>query len=258
MKKVFLIYNSEEVDINNFSINKYIDLIKSYNLDCFLLNEKNYNKQKEKPVCVINRTNNYTIAKYFEDQGIRVFNNSFVSRVCNNKLKTYRYIGNSAKHLKIYNKKSFTYPYVAKDPTSKGGKDVFLINNEIDENKYYKLNMFKQQFLPNACDIRTYVIGKEIILSIERIPIGFFKANYKINHNAIVYSLSNEEREMIEKIIKKFNFDYVGIDILKSNSGEFYFSEIEDSVGARAVYDLTNIDIIKKYVEYIINEISYK
>lgn len=61
---------------------------------------------------------------------------------------------------------------------------------------------------------------------------------------------------MIESIIRKFNFDYVGVDILKSNSGEFFFSEIEDSVGARAVYDLTDIDIIRKYVEYILKEIS--
>lgn len=256
-KRIFLIYNRNEVEINNFSINKYIDCFKNYNLECILLDETNYNTQTEIPICVINRTNNYKIAIFFEGLGIRVFNNSKVSNICNNKLETYKYLGNSIRHLNIYdNDSNCPFPYIVKDPSSKGGKDVFLINDEVDVTRYLKPNMFKQQFLPNACDIRTYVIGNEIILSIKRIPNdSSFRANYKINHNAIVYSLTDDERDMVECIIEKFNFDYVGVDILKSSSGEFFFNEIEDSVGARAVYDLTNIDIIGKYVDYIFKEI---
>ena len=254
--KVFLIYNEYEIQINNFSINKYIEVFKENNFDCILLTEQNFKQRNEIPICVINRTNNYKIAEYFESKGVRVFNNSFVSKICNNKLDTYKYLSD-VKHLNICNKDELVFPIVSKDPTSKGGKDVYLLENLDDFNKIYNSNMILQEFLPGDCDIRTYIIGNEIILSVKRNSNNEFKANYKLNHNAEVYQLNQEEFEMIKKIILKFSFDFVGIDILKNDNG-FYFSEIEDSVGSRAVYDLTDIDIIKKYIEYIIFEIKNK
>lgn len=253
---VFLIYNEDEIQINEFSINKYIEVFKESKFNCLLLTDKNYKKHRYSPICVINRTNNYKISDYFEKLGVRVFNNSFVTKICNNKLETYRYLKN-IKHIKICTSDKITFPIIAKDPESKGGKDVFLINNQEDFNKYYNHKMMLQEYLPNACDIRTYVIGNKVVLSIKRNSNGIFKANYKINHNAELYELNKEEKVMIKNIIKKFHFDYVGIDILK-NDKEFYFSEIEDSVGARAVYDLTNVDIIKNYVEYIILKLNKK
>lgn len=251
---IFLIYNEHEIQINQFSINRYIDVFKENRFDCVLLTQNNFKQKKEKPICVINRTNNFEIALHFENMGIRVFNSSFVSKVCNNKLETYKYLS-SVNYLKIINNKEISFPVVAKDPTSKGGKDVFLLENFDDYKKIYNSKMILQEFLPNACDIRTYIIGNEIILSVKRNSNNSFKANYKINHNAEIYKLNAEEKKMINVILTKFKFDFVGIDILK-NDNSFYFSEIEDSVGSRAVYDLTNIDIIKKYVEYIISQIN--
>lgn len=251
---IFLIYNEHEIQINQFSINRYIDVFKENKFDCVLLTQNNFKQKKEKPICVINRTNNFEIALHFENMGIRVFNNSFVSKICNNKLETYKYIS-SVNHLKIINNKEISFPVVAKDPNSKGGKDVFLLENFDDYNKIFNSKMILQEFLPSACDIRTYIIGNEIILSVKRNSNNSFKANYKINHNAEIYKLNAEEKKMINVILTKFKFDFVGIDILK-NDNSFYFSEIEDSVGSRAVYDLTNIDIIKKYVEYIIFQIN--
>ena len=251
---VFLIYNENEININEFSIKKYIDIFRQNQFNCILLTEKNFKNQECTPLCVINRTNNFIIAQYFEKKGIRVFNNSFVTKICNNKLETYKYL-KGIKHLKICDNKDITYPIVAKDPTSKGGKDVFLLENNDDFNKIYKRNMILQEFLPNACDIRTYIIGNEIILSVKRNSTNNFKANYKINHNAEIYTLNDDEKNMIKEILTKFKFDFVGIDILKNYHG-FYFSEIEDSVGSRAVYDITNFDIIKRYVEYIVSQME--
>lgn len=256
MEKVFLIYNEEETRINQFSINKYIEGFKAFNIDCILLTDTNYKFISYTPLCVINRTNNYHISQFFENLGIRVFNNSTVTKICNNKLDTYNFLGKEIQHLQIYNENDeYDLPIIIKDPTSKGGKDVFLIENKNQLAEIYKPYMIKQKFLPNACDIRTYIIGNEIILSLKRYPKTNFKANYKINHNAEVYTLKANEKKLINKILKKFNFDYVGIDILKSGN-EFYFSEIEDSVGARAVYDLTDIDIINLYVNYIYKQIK--
>ena len=40
------------------------------------------------------------------------------------------------------------------------------------------------------------------------------------------------------------------------NSGKIVFNEIEDSVGARMIYSLTDIDIIKEYCNYISCEVK--
>lgn len=254
MKNIFLIYNEDEIDINKFSIEKYINVFKEHDYNCVLLTSKNYDNQAIVPVCVVNRTNNFKIAQYFESLGVRVFNNSKVTSICNNKLETYKYL-KDIQHLNVVDIKNIKFPVVAKDPTSKGGKEVYLLENQEDFDKIFKDNMILQEFLPNACDIRTYIIGNQIELSVKRNSNNKFKANYKLNHNAEIYSLNKEEKTMIKNILKKFDFDFVGIDILK-NQNDFYFSEIEDSVGSRAVYDLTDIDIIKKYVEYIVSEIN--
>lgn len=254
-KLVFLIYNEHEIQINQFSINKYIDVFKEYNFHCVLLTQNNFKLTADKPICVINRTNNFEIATYFENMGIRVFNNSFVSKICNNKLETYKYL-NKIKHLKVIDDTQISFPVVAKYPNGKGGKDVYLLKNIQDYNKIYNSKMMLQEYLPSAYDVRTYIIGNEIVLSIKRNSNNGFKTNYKINHNAQIYQLNKNEKKMIDEILTQFKFDFVGIDIL-SNGSSFYFSEIEDSVGSMAVYDLTQIDIIKQYVEYIITQLNY-
>ena len=48
--------------------------------------------------------------------------------------------------------------------------------------------------------------------------------------------------------------DYVGIDFLFNNN-KLVFNEIENVVGARMVYSLTNIDIGDLFIKYIDSEI---
>ena len=170
----------------------------------------------------------------------------------------FRSLGKEVKHLELFDKKdNLSFPFVVKDPTSKGGKDVFLVESKEELENIYSENMILQRFLPNADDIRTYIIGNEIIMSLKRVSNSGFKANYKINHKAEIYNLNEDELNLIKTVLNKFQFDYVGIDILKNEStGEFYFSEIEDSVGARAVYDISDIDIIGMYVEYIVKQLN--
>ena len=67
---------------------------------------------------------------------------------------------------------------------------------------------------------------------------------------------------MINKIVRIVSdndnyIDYIGIDFLFDN-GHLIFNEIEDTVGARMVYDKTDIDIIKLYCNYIKKEVGTK
>lgn len=82
-----------------------------------------------------------------------------------------------------------------------------------------------------------------------------FKSNYSLGGNAGIYQLSKEEKETVCKVLKKINIDYGGIDFIFHN-GELMFNEIEDAVGARMVYENTNIDIVGAFAEYILSKKS--
>ena len=65
---------------------------------------------------------------------------------------------------------------------------------------------------------------------------------------------SDEEREKVKKVIRLFDFDFVGIDFI-FNNGKMVFNEIEDVVGSRMVYTYTDIDIVEMYVDYILEKV---
>ena len=78
-----LIYTNKEAKRNRFSIEKFIQ-----KLDVTLVDE-NYRGDAD---FVINRTNDYKIAEYYESRGIRVFNPSSLSKIANDKQKCYEFM----------------------------------------------------------------------------------------------------------------------------------------------------------------------
>ena len=69
------------------------------------------------------------------------------------------------------------------------------------------------------------------------------------------YELSASEQALVLKIASLLKFDYIGIDFV-FNEGKIVFNEIEDSVGARMVYEKTDIDILRLYCDYIKKEMN--
>ena len=56
--------------------------------------------------------------------------------------------------------------------------------------------------------------------------------------------------QKIIDLVSPLGAHYYGVDFV-FNHGKAVFNELEDTVGARMVYDLTDIDIIEMYIEYI-------
>lgn len=59
----------------------------------------------------------------------------------------------------------------------------------------------------------------------------------------------------MNKIASLVKYDYIGIDFV-FDGGRPVFNEIEDTVGARMVYDKTDIDILSLYCNYIKKEMN--
>ena len=103
--------------------------------------------------------------------------------------------------------------------------------------------------------MRVWLIGGEIIASILRVSKTDFRSNFCLGGEAVPYVLSAEETALVKRIAALIDYDYIGIDFV-FNHGKIVFNEIEDSVGARMVYEKTDVDIIALYCEYIKKELK--
>lgn len=241
-----LIYSRHEAKRNAFAIEKFKQNIE--NLEVAFEEEIDFDIS---PDFVINRTNSGEIARRFEEKGIRVFNPSALSFLANDKQKCYEFMQERGVQIMPVNYRE--YPLVVKPRGGKGGSGVRLIESgEIpsDDNLVYQ-----KPASDLGKDLRVWLIGGKIIASILRESKTDFRSNFCLGGIAIPYTLSDEETAHIMKIAELFEYDYIGIDFV-FDGGKIVFNEIEDSVGARMVYTMTDIDILKIYCEHIKNTIT--
>jgi RimK family alpha-L-glutamate ligase len=219
-------------------------------------------RSTQKPDFVIFRAVNPDLSKKIEEYGIPLYNNSFVSGICNDKRKTYRYMEANGveimesvyvdKNDESFNSVNLFFPCVVKSAYGRGGSEVFLVNN-LDE---YNAVKMENAVIQRVCDtpgkdLRVYVLGREIAAAMLRVSQNDFRGNYSLGGQAFVYNLTKEEIKIVNKIINIFDFGLVGIDFV-FNCGKPVLNEIEDVVGARMLYAKTDINIAEKYLKFII------
>ena len=312
----WLIYRYEDVDKNKAYINFYIEEARALGIDIKLifLHKLNFGVKDnalflryngnviERPDFAINRSIYPLLSKQLEDMGIKVFNNSKVADICNDKAKTYQYLSRldipiiNTSFIKSENivnvMDKIKEPRIIKGVSGHGGDQVFLYNpdhqdkSEVDiESKKNTLLANQEKTLVNQDkvfakkkeilaslnntdiviqpvigdkkqDLRVYVIGKTIIAAILRTAKDGFKSNYSLGGDVINYHLSDQETQLITKIINEFDFGLVGIDFLIEDDGSLLFNEIEDVVGSRMLYKCTDINIVNLYLKHILSIIS--
>lgn len=236
-----LIYTNKEAKRNRFSIEKFIQ-----KLDVKLVDE-NYRGDAD---FVINRTNDYKIAEYFESRGIRVFNPSSLSKIANDKQKCYEFMKENGIEIMPINYKGV--PAVKKKIDGHGGIDVYMLDKaEPFEDGY----VYQKPCDTLGRDVRVWLIGGKIIASILRSSDTDFRSNFCLGGKASEYTLTDDDRALVYKIADLLDYDYIGIDFI-FNNGRLVFNEIEDTVGARMIYSLTDIDIISLYCDYIKEELD--
>lgn len=205
------------------------------------------------------------LSRHLEKKGINVFNSSTISEIFNHKgythdaiiqtgvpmPDTYYYSNGLLPH-----NPPLGFPFISKVVNGKGGKQVTLIHH-IKEWNTYKLNCQSDVILQSTediqfgKDIRVFVIGKQIIGAVLRESETDFRANYTLGGTASMYTLTSDQRALIQKIIDGFHFDMVGIDFLLSTKGELLFNEIEDVVGSRTWSKVSNINLLELYIKHI-------
>lgn len=236
-----LIYTKEEAQRNRFAVNKFKE-----NLGVNLVDE-NYKGNAD---FVINRTNDYKIAEYFEQKGIRVFNPSSLSRLANDKQLCYEFMEDNGVEIMPIHYEGV--PVVKKKIDGHGGTEVEMLTATEEFQKGY---VYQKPCDTLGRDLRVWVLGGEIVTAILRESKTDFRSNFCLGGSAVPYTLSSDEKRLVKKITALVKSDYIGIDFI-FNDGRLVFNEIEDTVGARMVYDQTDIDILSLYCDYIKEELK--
>lgn len=206
---------------------------------------------------VINRSRSYEISLLFELNDIRVFNNSKVTLIGNNKLAAYEYAKKKGyKFPKVFLNYSGEKQILVKPNTGHGGEGIQLIE------KIHSLpatKKIKQEYISNMIgDIRFYVINNKIVNAVLRTSKEKIVSNYSQGGNFEIYNYSKSEEIFIKKFMMGTNFDYVGLDFFLTKNEELLFNEIEDVVGSRMLSHLGVNNTTTLYLEHIYKGICEK
>ena len=199
---------------------------------------------------VVNRSRSYEISLLFELNDIKVFNNSQITLIGNNKLAAYAYA----------KEKGYNFPKILLDYSSEkqilvkpndghGGEGIHLVRNTDLLSSTEKL---KQEYISDIIgDIRFYIINNNIINAVMRSSDNKIVSNFSQGGSFRVYDYSKKEELFIKKFMQGMTFDYVGLDFFLTKEGDLIFNEVEDVVGSRMLSVLGINNTTELYLEHI-------
>lgn len=220
-----------------------------------------------RPAFAVNRTRDWRLAQELEAMGICVFNNSAVSLLGNDKAEAYKYMAGKgiAVMPTVYGAHGVPpwYPAVVKSVGGHGGTEVYLIKDYAQWERWNQncRQQGKEYLLQKAAsglgrDVRVYIVGGKAVAAVQRCSEHDFRSNLCLGGKASLYQLSAREQDFIQKAVSGLSIGMAGIDFL-FHEGEMVFNEIEDMVGARGLYSLTDYDIVDGYIGYIQEELCH-
>ncbi len=271
--KGWLIYNKKGYERNGWFANELIKylgcrLIIAEELE-FGVNNGVYFKYRGEdilpPPYAVQRSVYPILSSTLELGGTRVFNSSRVCEICNDKRKTHLF----ATRLNIptlrtaFSAGDFLsspfLPSVVKGASGHGGNEVFYAEDKAQLEKALsnikdKGLLFQTMATDVGIDKRVYILGGKVLATVKRQAREGFKSNFSLGGEAFLSDLSPKEKEIADKLVAHLKPDFVGVDFIY-NEGEPYLNEVEDIVGTRMLYSLTDINSAKVYAEYILDNI---
>ena len=261
MVKGILVYTSADAEYNEWFIDHIIEEGRKCNLDIRLvLSDKEEVSDNDIDFAIV-RNRDSKLCKRLEENNIRCFNSSYVVNIGNDKWEMYKDFNAAGIPVMYTQRTKLPYPFVMKPVNGHGGENVYLIKNAdeykraIDTKPDEKTGefIFQVPAREKGRDIRVYVVGGVILTAMERIAVDTekdFRSNYSLNGNAKEHALTDEELKLAAKVADHIKADFVGIDLIYNN-GRPVVNEIEDAVGTRMLYSLTDIDPVREFVAHI-------
>ena len=157
----------------------------------------------------------------------------------------------------------FNFPVVCKTLTGSLGVGVFKVDKPALVKPIFQAiwkigsrvrdeGMLIQEFIPNHGDIRTIVVGGEIIGSMKRIaPEGDFRNNFSQGGTVEAYELSPEEEEIVKKAAKASKCEICGVDHILAEDGKIYVIETNSCPGTDG-FITVHADCIDRMADFVL------
>lgn len=154
---------------------------------------------------------------------------------------------------------NIAFPVILKPVDESQGRGISLARNQNEYNAALKELSKKydrciaQSFIAESLgrDIRAFVIGDQVVASIERIgATGSVVSNVSQGGTATPIDISVEEKSLSVKVAQAFGALYAGIDLIRSNTGVLVL-EVNLSPGLK-IEEITGVPVASLLVEELI------
>jgi RimK family alpha-L-glutamate ligase len=157
----------------------------------------------------------------------------------------------------------YGFPFIAKHHLSSRGREVFKIENFLDlknlSDKGYKARtLLIQPFCKVGEDLRVIVVGGKVVGAMKRIAReGNYLTNYSQGGFVESFDLAKDKlaMEISKRAVGHFYLDYVGVDLMKGNSGKWKVLEVNRGCQFEGFEKATGINMARKIVQYCLSRI---
>ena len=273
----WLIYDAEGCKRNGWFIDRLIDSGKKLGLHLTLVlaedllfgvkDHKRFVARKNSsellPDFAVCRTIYPLLSRTLEALGVPTFNSADVSTICNDKRLTHAFFADKGIAMAdtfFLSKSSFAprnycYPSVIKSPAGHGGREVYLASCQKEAEEIVAgapgEYMLLQPLVKPGVDVRVYLLGGKILASVKRTSATDFRSNFSLGGNVELYSANEEIKKVTDLVFEKLKPTFVGVDFTFDENGKPLLNEIEDVVGTRMLYKLTDLEVSELLMDEI-------
>ena len=265
MYKGLLIYNKADADRNSWFVSELVRKAEALDTELSLFTGELDERHLLGIDIVLNRSRDIKVNLLCKEKGVPCVNNERTVLLGNNKWEDHLFcVENNIPVIDTVLLRDISdiprFPFVMKEISGHGGHEVYWVNSvekcERLLKRPGKTYIAQRAISEHTRDLRIYMTGDRVISSIIRTSTGDFRSNYS---NGGEISLFEPEAFVIEtakKVQRLLDSDFIGIDFIP-DEGKWYLNEIEDAVGSRMVYELTDIDVAGLYLERAMDRIGF-
>ena len=219
------------------------------------------------PDFMLARHRDALVSEHFERMGVPVFNGARVCALCNDKRATLQFLAGLpmlattfVNHRYAVAPAEGAYPLVVKPAASHGGDRVCRVANEYEwreaVDEILPQDIVQQQVATEAGrDLRVYVLFGEIVAAVMRTATRGIVSNFKRGGDVRLHTLAEGERALVRAVVERFRdagapLCFAGVDLLYHH-GAPVIGEVEDVVGSRMLYKVSDMDIAGMYLDAV-------
>ncbi len=222
--------------------------------------------------CVYLDKDRYT-PRMLEKRGMRLFNRAEAVELCDDKMLTHIALAGDIPMPRTlpaplcYKGETevgtlgaeLGFPVVVKECYGSFGQQVYLANDEgelaaLCERLKLRPHLF-QEFIEESAgrDVRVICIGGNPVAAMKRVSESDFRSNIGLGGKGEPFALDAEGSALCEKVAKKLQLDYCGIDLLFGKHG-FLVCEVNSNAFFGGMESVTGINVARLYAEYMVKE----